>query len=123
MHTEATTVGILQGSAVCLHVNASPELGHGQKAAALIDMRRRQNKEVNKVGVISHKGLVFLNNKSKMLFHLAAYTHLYAHSNLTSFVFARTYILSSKKTNQLQARRVVCFDVVKLVSGADGASL
>lgn len=59
------------------------ELGQGQKAAALIEMVRRQNKETNKADImISHKGLVFLNNVSKMLFHHAAYTHVNMHTSI-----------------------------------------
>lgn len=32
--------------------------------------------------MISHKGLVFLNNVSKMLFHHAAYTHVNMHTSI-----------------------------------------
>lgn len=54
-----------------MHVCARlPELGQGQKAAALIEMVRHQNKEMNKAAIMKTcEGLVFLNNMSKQLFH------------------------------------------------------
>lgn len=78
-----------------------PELGQGQKAAALIEMVRRQNKEMNKANVmISHKGLEFLNNMSKMLFHQAAYTHMHMHKAILPHFYLYSLIFSSLKENK-----------------------
>lgn len=78
-----------------------PELGQGQKPAALIEMVRRQNKERNKADImISHKGLMFLNNMSKMLFHHAAYTHVHMHTAILPhfYLYSLIFLLKENKS-------------------------
>lgn len=74
---------------VCVCVQL-PELGQGQKAAALIEMVRHQNKEMNKADIMKTcEGPVFLNNVLKQLFHDAPHLHTRAHIH----IHVRTTIL------------------------------
>lgn len=96
------------GLPVCLHVSVT-ELGQGQKAAALIEMVRHQNKEMYKDAImITCKGLVFLNNVAKLLFitffpprsHTLVDTHMHMHTAILPHFHLYTYPFLSRKTNR-----------------------
>ncbi len=60
-------------------------------------MVRHQNKEMNKADImITCKGLVFLNNMSKLLFHHALHTHTHTHTRThTCICTQQSYLIST----------------------------